>query len=172
MCSANLCDIPGVCTNDGNPGIAAPDKRDLVLNRSQDTHTLMKRGQDHFDAPLSNGLNLFIIAAIVNAIGQLYNGPNSGQITRQQFRLRPGPCIGPSIDEMPVAGGSNPPGLTGDETEHPLEVSTSEFPQDAMLTLSFTAAIFGPILDNRYLWIAEGSERISAKPSTATCQCQ
>lgn len=122
MCSADLCDIPGVCTNDGNPGIAAPFKRDSVHDRSPDTHTLMERGQDHYEAGLSNGFNLFIIAAIVNAISELYSGQNNGQIIRQQFRLRPGPCIGPAIDEMPVAMGLNPPGLAGDQTEHPLEV--------------------------------------------------
>jgi hypothetical protein len=133
MCSANLCDIPGVCTP--SP-LVPPDKRGLVLDPSHEAHTLLERGQDHFDAPMPNGLNLFIIAAIVNYISQFYSGPNNGLIIRRQFRLRPGPCVGPAIDVITVVNGLNPPGLQGDETEHPLEVSTYDSHRD------FTDIIF------------------------------
>lgn len=34
----------------------------------------------------------------------------------------PGSCVGPAITINQVGPGSNPPGLIGDETEHPLEV--------------------------------------------------
>ncbi|KAG9571281.1 glycoside hydrolase family 18 protein, partial [Aureobasidium melanogenum] len=119
MCSSDLCQLPGVCTNDGTPGIAA-NKRDLAFVESVEHQALEKRGQDHYEAHI--GPYVFIlIAAVVNEISRLYAGPNNNLIIRRQYRLRPGSCIGPAIDIQIVAAGTNPPGLTGDQTEHPLE---------------------------------------------------
>ncbi|MCJ1474244.1 hypothetical protein MMC13_002902 [Lambiella insularis] len=123
ICSYNLCRDSGFCTNHGTPGIAA-NKRDLSSLESESTqsvHLLEKRGQDHYVAHLPNGINFVIIAIIVDAIGSLFRGRNAGQVLRTQFRLRPGACIGPAIDLIPIPAGPNPPGLNGDQTEHPLE---------------------------------------------------
>lgn len=116
-CSYDLCRTPGFCTNDGTSGIAS-NKRDLE-----------KRGQDHYQADIGTGITLVIIAMVVDAIGSLFAGRNQGQVIRTQFVLRPTNCIAPAIDLLPIGLGSNPPGLTGDQTEHPLEVST--FPSPA-----------------------------------------
>ena len=123
MCSANLCNMPGVCTNDGTPGIAA-NKRDLALSGPTESHVLAKRGQDHYEAHLDRYI-FILIAAAVNEISRLYAGRNNGLILRRQYRLRPGSCVGPAIDIITVAAGDNPPGLTGDQTEHPIEVRAS-----------------------------------------------
>ena len=131
FCSYNLCNNPGFCTNDGNPGIAQ-NKRDLAVidsETSEGLHTLEKRGQDHYVAKLPNGFQLVITAAMVRAISQLFRDQNANsgpvQPIRTQFRLRPGTRIGPAIDLIPIGPGLNPPGLTGDQTEHPLEVSAT-----------------------------------------------
>ncbi|KAK3679996.1 hypothetical protein LTR78_000373 [Recurvomyces mirabilis] len=119
MCSFDLCKLPGVCTNDGTPGIAA-NKRELALDSPMETHVLETRGQDHYEANL--GRYVFIlIAAAVNEISRLYAGRNANLVTRQQYRLRPGSCVGPAIDILTVAAGDHPGGLTGDQTEHPIE---------------------------------------------------
>ena len=149
FCSYNLCNNPGFCTNDGNPGIAQ-NKRDLVVidsDSSEGLHTLEKRGQDHYVANLPNGINLVIIAIAVRAISELFRdtAANSGPVRpiRTQFRLRPGTCIGPAIDLIPIGPGTNPPGLTGDQTEHPLEVSVLMFPYyNGFLTWLRWATIF------------------------------
>ena len=125
ICSYNLCRDSGFCTNDGNPGIAA-NKRDLSSLESKSTqsmHLLEKRGQREYVAHLPNGIDFVIFAIVVNAIGSLFSGRNAGQVLRTQFRLRPGTCIGPAIDLILIPAGPNPPGLNGDQTEHPLEVS-------------------------------------------------
>ncbi|MCJ1456786.1 hypothetical protein MMC28_007151 [Mycoblastus sanguinarius] len=123
ICSYNLCRDSGFCTNDGTPGIAA-NKRDLSSLESESTqsvHLLEKRGPDHYVAHLPNGIDFVIIAIIVDAIRSLFRGRNAGQVLRTQFRLRPGACIGPAIDLIPIPAGPNPPGLNGDQTEHPRE---------------------------------------------------
>ena len=128
ICSYDLCRTSGFCTDDGTPGIAA-NKRDLSSLESESTqsvHLLDKRGQDHYVArlPTDQGyIDFVILAMLVDAIGRLYRGRNANQVIRTQFVLRPGTCIGPAIDLVPVAAGQNPPGLQGDQTEHPLEVS-------------------------------------------------
>lgn len=149
MCSSDLCQLPGVCTNDGTPGIAA-NKRDLALVESVEHQALEKRGQDHYEAHI--GPYVFIlIAAVVNEISRLYAGPNNNLIIRRQYRLRPGSCIGPAIDIQVVAAGTNPPGLTGDQTEHPLEVRTiavacTPTREFQILTLMSTASVCCSIL--------------------------
>ena len=134
FCTYNLCTNPGFCTNDGNPGIAQ-NKRDLAVidsESSEGLHTLGKRGQDHYVANLSNGIKLVIIAIAVRAISQLFRDQNANsgpvQPIRTQFRLRPGTCIGPAIDLIPIGPGNSPTGLSGDQTEHPLEVSVPTLP--------------------------------------------
>lgn len=68
---------------------------------------------------------LVITAVTVNAISVLFRGRNNELVGRNQVRPRAGSCIGPAIDVLPVPPGPNPPGLIGDETEHPLEVRES-----------------------------------------------
>ena len=129
-CSYDLCRTSGFCTNDGTPGIA-DNKRDLTLVESESTeglHALAKRGQDHYVAHLPGPIDFVIIAIIVSAIGQLFADRNANQVLRTQFVLRPGTCIGPAIDLIPIGPGAHPPGLTGVQTEHPLEVSVTLSP--------------------------------------------
>lgn len=89
---------------------------------------LVERGaEETYNAYLANGHVLVIIARLYPSISQLYNGPNSGQVLRQLFRILPGYCVAPAIQEAPVVPGPNPPGLTGMQTEHPLDVSAPSF---------------------------------------------
>ena len=89
----------------------------------EDLHALGKRGQDSYVARLPGGINFVIIAIVVDSISRLFSGPNANQIQRTQFVLRPGTCIGPAIDLIPIPQGPNPPNLQNDQTEHPVEVS-------------------------------------------------
>lgn len=166
ICSADICKIPGVCNNDGTPGIAA-NKRDLVSSSPAETHTLEKRGQDHYIAYFPSGLEFYIFAAAVNAIASLYAGQNSNLITRQEYRLMPGSCVGPAITINQVGPGSNPPGLIGDETEHPLEVCTSLKPSETGDT-DFTppASIFGQILGDYSARETSRPDGTVSQPST------
>ena len=124
-CSYDLCRTSGFCTDDGTRGIA-DNKRDLALVKfesAEGLHTLEKRGQDHYTARLSNGIDFVIIAIIVSAIGRLFADSNANQVLRTQFILRPGTCIGPAIDLIPIGPGAHPPGLTRSQSEHTVEVS-------------------------------------------------
>ena len=73
---------------------------------------------------LPNGFELVIVAAIYPEIGRLFAIPQAGRVLRRLFRLIQGYCIGPAVAEANVAAGSNPPGLGGMQTEHPLDVSS------------------------------------------------
>ena len=119
ICSADLCQIPGLCSTSGS----ASEKRDLTLSSSTERHALQKRGQEGYWADIGQ-YRLWLIAAVVNSISHLYSGPSAATIIRQQYRLLPGPCVGPAIVIQQVGPGPTPPGLTGDATEHPLEVRT------------------------------------------------
>ena len=125
-CSANLCTfIPGLCTNDGNPG-SAISKRDLVhrgVDPAKHSNILAKRGEDVYEAQLLNGYSLIIVAVIYPTISRLYQVPNADQVIRQDFRLIPGYCLGPAILEAPIPSGPAPPDWDGFQTEHPLDVS-------------------------------------------------
>ena len=124
-CSRNLCTL-GLCSNDGNGG-GTKSKRDLARignASSEHIHLLEARGSEStYIARLPNGFPLVIVAALYPEIGRLYNVPNSGEVLRRLFRLIQGWCIGPAIDEATVPPGSNPPGLGGMESEHPVDVS-------------------------------------------------
>ena len=115
-----------MCSNDGDRG-GAISRRDLarIGNASYEhVHLLEERGSEStYIAVLPNGFYLVIVAAIYPEIGRLYNVPNSGQVIRRLFRLIQGWCIAPAIDEADVARGSNPPGLGGMQSEHPVDVS-------------------------------------------------
>lgn len=82
----------------------------------------MKRGQTEYPVNLPNGVVLIIIATVIDSIGRLYAGRNSGQILRTRFALRPGGCVAPAIDLLTVGPGTSPPGLQQDQSEHPVEV--------------------------------------------------
>ena len=91
---------------------------------SEHAHLLEERGSETtYIAELPNGFYLVIVAALYPEIGRLYNVPNSGQVLRRLFRLIQGWCIGPAIDLEKVPRGSNPPGLGGMQSEHPVDVS-------------------------------------------------
>ncbi|KAK3168025.1 hypothetical protein OEA41_004471 [Lepraria neglecta] len=92
-------------------------------------------------AVLPNGFELVIVAAIYPAIGRLYEVPNAGQVLRRLFRLIQGWCIGPAVNVATVAPGSNPPGLGGMQTEHPV---------DRQIAARFIEAASSGLLRNRY----------------------
>ena len=87
-------------------------------------HSKVLGGEDVYTARLLNGYLLVIIAVIYPEISRLYQVPNANQVIRQEFRLIPGYCLGPAIQEAPVPPEPNPPGLNGFQTEHPPYVST------------------------------------------------
>jgi chitinase len=95
----------------------------LGVDPAKHSEILTKRGEDTYPAYLPNGITLIIIAVIFPAISRLYQVPNEEQVLREQFRLIPGYCLGPAIQEAPVPPGPDPPGLNGFQTEHPLDVS-------------------------------------------------
>ena len=91
---------------------------------SEHVHLLEERGSEStYIAVLPNGFYLVIVAALYPEIGRLYNVPNSSQVLHRLFRLIQGWCIGPAIDPAAVVRGSNPPGLGGMQSEHPVDVS-------------------------------------------------
>ena len=116
----------GLCSNDGDPG-GAISRRDLARignASSEHVHLLEERDKEStYIALLPNGFALVIVAAIYPEIGRLYEVRNAGQVLRRLFRLIQGWCIGPAVNEAIVAPGSNPPGLGGMQTEHPVDVS-------------------------------------------------
>ncbi|KAI9747244.1 MAG: hypothetical protein M4579_007499 [Chaenotheca gracillima] len=132
VCSYDLCREKEFCPDDEDSG-TAQNKRDLAgidPESSEGLHTLEKRGQRQYTAELANGHDLIIFAIAVRAISQLFQDRNANtgsvQPIRTQFRLRPGTCIGPAIDLIPIGPGRRPPGLGDDETEHPLEPQFSK----------------------------------------------
>lgn len=99
----------------------------VIGNASSEHHTLLERGEEQpYMVHLTGGEVLVILAAIFSAIGQLYNGPNAAQVDREQFRYAPGPCLANRINVLPVGPGAFPVGLQGLQTEHPLDVSSSQ----------------------------------------------
>jgi hypothetical protein len=66
---------------------------------------------------------LVFVVIIYPEISRLYQIPNANQVIRQEFRLIPGYCLGPTVQEAPAPPGPNPARLKGFQREHPLYVS-------------------------------------------------
>lgn len=66
---------------------------------------------------------IYIISVVFPAIAMLFLEANSNQVTPALFRLIPGFCLAPAIQETPLPPGPELPDLTGLQTEHPLDVN-------------------------------------------------
>jgi chitinase len=135
-CSADLCKLlPGYCPND-NDDESADDytKRDFALfdtNNSASWRALEKRGSgDTYYVDIGNNVGIRIIALAYPAIAELFGVENASQVLRRFFRLILGYCTGPSIQEGTIPPGDSPPGLTGLQAEHPIDVSITSLNRD------------------------------------------
>ncbi|KAI9823661.1 MAG: hypothetical protein M1826_007679 [Phylliscum demangeonii] len=127
FCTADLCKLlPGYCPNDDDDESANPlTKRALALLDPRDSgsgRALEKRGSDTpYYVNLGNNVGFTIIAIAYPAIAELFGVPSASLVLRRFFRLIAGYCVGPSIQEGTVPPGGRPSGLTGLQTEHPID---------------------------------------------------
>jgi hypothetical protein len=91
---------------------------------SSDLHSsLEKRAVTPYDAVLYTGTVVIVTAASYPRIGRLFQVANRDQVLKQAFRMIPGYCLGPSIQEVAITLGTAG-ALAGLQAEHPIDVST------------------------------------------------
>ncbi|RMY88306.1 hypothetical protein D0864_06671, partial [Hortaea werneckii] len=123
-CSADLCEeIPGYCSS--MTGTAENLKRDVQIHDSGlslDLYSLEKRETTTYKAILYTGSVVVVTAANYPRIGRLFKIANRNQVLKQAFRLIPGYCLGPSVQELAINVGTTGV-LRGLQAEHPIDVS-------------------------------------------------
>jgi hypothetical protein len=117
--------IPGYCSPETDTDWNG--KRDFGVydaSVSSDLHSsLEKRAVTTYNAVLYTGTLVVVIAASFPPIGRLFEIANRNQVLKQAFRMIPGYCLGPSIQEIAITLGSAG-ALVGLQAEHPIDVST------------------------------------------------
>ncbi|KAI7261488.1 glycoside hydrolase family 18 protein, partial [Hortaea werneckii] len=121
-CSADLCEeIPGYCSS--MTGTAENLKRDVQIHDSGlslDLYSLEKRETTTYKAILYTGSVVVVTAANYPRIGRLFKIANRNQVLKQAFRLIPGYCLGPSVQELAINVGTTGV-LRGLQAEHPID---------------------------------------------------
>lgn len=132
ICSANPCDVePNLCNDDPDAGDADAGLNESTLvnipsleaeESNGSLQVLNTQGRRTRQVHLSGGILLNIIFASYPRIGQLFGIGRSAQVLREAIRLLPNYCADTSIKTSPIGPGKTPNGLTGLQTEHPVDV--------------------------------------------------
>lgn len=147
-CSTNLCTLfPGFCPNDNDDQSANNwSKRELDDTPFGDTEpdpdaddidgnfsVLEKRGNPTTSVVELTALGLLIRLRFAGypSSGSLFRSRNGDQVLRQAFRLNQGRCSSPVITTSNLGPGPSPSGMTGQESEHPVDVSHAPAPDPA-----------------------------------------